>query len=326
MKSLVDLPAVVLESHVTSVYADTLGSYEFPHRYLKYFDAASYGSPILAVIYEPRGEDNSGRMAYVGWAWVTHPPVPTGRETKNGEDLFVVTYDGGINWFPHDARREMNGEPLEGWLRAKPRGRSRNVATFGRAVRPIQAGDVIRIFGAAGQDIGALEIADREIDYPERVEHESPAVLAAERARRIVEVLERDAQFRRDVLAAYQNRCAISSFEVGTVPFYQARRILDAAHIRPIALQGPDHVTNGLTLTPTLHRLFDEGLFGLTYSARGLETRVSPRLERRMIESPDGRFRLPLEDGLLVTLPAAITLRPDPAQIAYHAREVFLAS
>ena len=85
-------------------------------------------------------------------------------------------------------------------------------------------------------------------------------------------------------------------------------------------------MTNGLALTPSLHRLFDEGLFGLTYSARGLETRVSPRLERRMIESPDGRFRLPLEDGLLVALPAAITLRPDPAQIAYHAREVFLAS
>jgi hypothetical protein len=85
-------------------------------------------------------------------------------------------------------------------------------------------------------------------------------------------------------------------------------------------------VTNGLALTPTLHRLFDEGLFALIYSARGLETRVSPRLERRMIESPDGRFRLPLEDGLLVALPAAITLRPDPAQIAYHAREVFLGS
>lgn len=325
MKSLVDLPAVVLESHITSVYADTPGAYEFPRRYLKHFEAASFGSPILAVIYEPRGDDSSGRMAYVGWTWVTQPPMGTGRRTKSGEDLFVVTYDGGINWFPHDARREMNGEPLELWLRAKPRGRSRNVATFGRAVRPIVASDVVRIFGSGGQDIGALEITDREIAYPERVEHEAPAVIAAERARRIVQVLERDAQFRRDVLGAYQNRCAISSFEIGTVPTYQARRILDAAHIRPIALQGPDHVTNGLALTPTLHRLFDEGLFGLTYSARGLETRVSPRLERRMIESPDGRFRLPLEDGLLVALPAAITLRPDPAQIAYHAREVFLA-
>jgi len=45
-----------------------------------------------------------------------------------------------------------------------------------------------------------------------------------------------------------------------------------------------------------------------------------------MIESPDGRFRMPLEDGLLVVLPAAVTLRPDPAQIAFHARNVFLAS
>ncbi len=311
---------------MTSVYADTLGSYEFPRRYLRFFDAASYGSPVLAVIYEPRGDDNTGRMAYVGWTWVTQRPTPTGRTTKNGEDLFVVTYDGGINWFPRDAHREMNGEPLEGWLRSRPRGRARNVATFGRAVRPISAGDVIRIFGAAGQDIGALEVADREMDYPDRAEHESPASLAAERAHRVVSVLERDAQFRRDVLGAYMRRCAISGFEIGTIATYQARRILDAAHIRPVALQGPDHVTNGLALTPTLHRLFDEGLFTLRYSNRGLETRVSPRLERRMIESPDGRFRLPLEDGLLVALPAAITLRPDPAQIGYHAREVFLAA
>lgn len=85
-------------------------------------------------------------------------------------------------------------------------------------------------------------------------------------------------------------------------------------------------MTNGLALTPTLHRLFDEGLFALAYSSHGLVTRVSPRLERCMVESPDGRFRLPLEDGMRVTLPAAMTLRPDPAQIAYHAREVFLAS
>ncbi len=323
---MADLPAVVLESHVTSVYADTLGSYEFPRRYLRLFDAASFGSPILAIIYEPRGDDNSGRMAYVGWTWITQSPLPTERKTKNGEDLFLVTYDGGINWFPHDARREINGEPLEGWLRERPRGRARNVATFGRAVRRITPIDVVRIFAAGGQDIGALEIADREINYPERAEHEAPALLAAERAHRLVTVLERNAQFRRDVLAAYQGRCAISGFEVGSVATYQARRILDAAHIRPVSLAGPDHVTNGLALTPTLHRLFDEGLFTLAYSNRGLETRVSPRLERRMIESPDGRFRMPLEDGLLIPLPAAVTLRPNPAQIAYHARHLFLAS
>jgi putative restriction endonuclease len=326
MQSVPDFPVVVLESHVTSVYADTQGAYEFPRRYLRFLESASHASPILAVIYEPRGDDNSGRMAYVGWTWITQPPTPAGRKTKSGEDLFLVTYDGGISWFPHDARREIGGEPLEGWLQAKPRGRLRNVATFGRAIRPITATDVVRIFAAGGQDIGALETADRELDYPERADHVSPMQLAAERAQRVVKVLERDAQFRRDVLAAYGNRCAISGFEVGSVATYQARRIIDAAHIRPISLDGPDHVTNGLALTPTLHRLFDEGLFSLGYSSRGLETRVSPRLDRRMIESPDGRFRMPLENGLLVRLPTAMTLRPDPAQIAFHARNVYLAT
>lgn len=326
MKSRGDLPAIVLESHVTSVYADTLGSYEFPRRYLRLFHAASFDAPILAVIYEPRGDDSSGRMAYVGWTWVTQPPMPTGRTTKNSEDLFVVTYDGGINWFPQDARREINGEPLEGWLREKPRGRARNVATFGRAVRTIAPIDVVRIFAAGGQDIGALELVDREISYSERAEHEAPAVLAAERAHRLVAVVERNAKFRRDVIAAYGGRCAISGFAVGSIATYQARRILDAAHIRPVSLAGPDHVTNGLALTPTLHRLFDEGLFTLAYAGHGLETLVSPRLERRMIESDDGRFRIPLTDGLLVALPAAVTQRPDPAQIAYHARHLFQAS
>ena len=323
---MADLRAVVLESHVTSVYADTLGSYEFPRRYLRLFESASYASPMLAVIYEPRGEDGSGKMAYVGWTWITQPPVPTGQTTKNGEDLFLIAYDGGINWFPRDARREIGGEPLEAWLRAKPRGRLRNVATFGRAVRPIGPADVVRIFAAGAQDIGTLDAADREIEYPERAEHVPATQLAAERAQRLVKVLERDAQFRRDVLAAYQHRCAISGFEVGSVATYQARRILEAAHIRPVSLDGPDHVTNGMALTPTLHRLFDEGLFTLVYSGRGLETRVSPRLERRMVESPDGRFRMPLEDGLLVVLPSAVTLRPDPAQVAYHARHLFMAS
>ncbi|HSW41967.1 MAG TPA: HNH endonuclease [Patescibacteria group bacterium] len=179
---------------------------------------------------------------------------------------------------------------------------------------------------AAGQDVGALETADRELSYPERAEHLAPALLAAERAHRVVNVLERNAQFRRDVLAAYQNRCAISGFEVGPVATYQARRIIDAAHIRPVSLDGADHVTNGLALTPTLHRLFDEGLFTLAYADRGLETRISPCLDRRMIESPDGRFRMPLEDGLLVALPTAVTMRPDPAQIAYHSRNIFLSA
>ena len=324
MNSASELPAVVLESHVTSEYADTLGSYEFPRLYMRSLANSSHAQPTFAVIYEPRGEDNSGRMAYVGWTWITQPPVPTGRKTKNGEDLFVVTYDGGINWFPHDARREIAGEPLEGWLQAKPRGRLRNVATFGRAIRTIAPADVV----ASSPRVARTSARLRSLTgmrYPERSEHVTPAQLVAKRAQRVVRVLERDAKFRRDVLAAYANRCAVSGFEVGSVAIYQARRIIDAAHIRPISLDGPDDVTNGLALTPTLHRLFDEGLFSLAFSDRGLETRVSPRLDRRMIESPDGRFRMPLEDGLLVALPAAITLRPDPAQITFHARNVFIA-
>ena len=51
---------------------------------------------------------------------------------------------------------------------------------------------------------------------------------------------------------------------------------MQAAHIRPVASQGPDSVRNGLALTGTLHWLFDRGLLaigedlGILVSPQGL--------------------------------------------------------
>lgn len=67
-----------------------------------------------------------------------------------------------------------------------------------------------------------------------------------------VQKLSRESKFRKMVLAAYDNRCAISRIQL---------KLLDAAHILPVASSiSTDHITNGLSLSPTFHRAYDNAL------------------------------------------------------------------
>jgi putative restriction endonuclease len=76
--------------------------------------------------------------------------------------------------------------------------------------------------------------------------------------RRIIQTLtrlSRDANFRQQVLDAYGHRCAVTRAQL---------RLVDAAHILPVGSPGSnDHVTNGLALSPTYHRAYDNGLIYL---------------------------------------------------------------
>lgn len=81
-----------------------------------------------------------------------------------------------------------------------------------------------------------------------------PADIEDERERRVRSVVERQGQpeFRNELFAAYEGKCAISGCAVGAV--------LEAAHI--IAYQGAatNVVQNGLLLRADLHTLFDQDL------------------------------------------------------------------
>jgi putative restriction endonuclease len=75
----------------------------------------------------------------------------------------------------------------------------------------------------------------------------------------------RDPLFRDAVLAAYDQRCAVTGFQamIGGVPF-----ALEAAHVQWHSKGGPSDVTNGIALNPTLHKLFDHGAWSLTDDRR----------------------------------------------------------
>jgi putative restriction endonuclease len=309
---------LVLESFVGSNYADSPDSYEFPPQYLRFFEPLTGGEPIVAVIYEPRGDRNHGRMAYVGWAMLQSPPIDSSRRNSRGQILYRVQYVDRYREFDRIVPREATGDPVETWLRPLARGRERNVATFGRAVRPLIDVD-LQLIMSLGFPNGVERL---NIEAP--AEHQfAESITTEERSRRLVTAVQREARFRDEVLVAYGHRCLLSGLSVGTSPS-QAYGLLDAAHIRPVGSQGADSIGNGMALTPTLHRLFDKGLFTLTYRRTSLEVRTSPRLSDEMIQGRDG-FALSLTDGLSARLPAADLARPARAALEYHQSHIFIA-
>jgi putative restriction endonuclease len=70
----------------------------------------------------------------------------------------------------------------------------------------------------------------------------------------------RDRIFRRNVLRAYSERCAISGLRLING---RGRAEVAAAHIRPVEANGPDIVSNGIALSGTVHWMFDRGLLSL---------------------------------------------------------------
>jgi putative restriction endonuclease len=310
------MKAIVLESGMGSQYEDAPDSYEFQSRYLKFFEPVVSGEQLIAVIYEPRGT-TAGRMAYVGYAEVMSQPIATGRRNRAGEDLWRVHYRHPVVQFEPPVPREILGEPMESWLRARDRGRNRNVATLGRAVRSLSDEDLERILSLAGVDL-LLELSDGAMLEPKET-----LIATHERLERLITVFERRAAFRREVLDAYEYQCAVTGLGLGAVARTKSLGILDAAHIRPVKASGADSVSNGLALTPTLHRLFDQGLFTVRYVEDNLEVLTSPRLSRGMVEVPERGVSLAVNDGTRLSLPRHGVFWPSRDQVIYHQRKVF---
>jgi putative restriction endonuclease len=86
-----------------------------------------------------------------------------------------------------------------------------------------------------------------------------PDTVASVAARRVA-VRVRDPQFAAKVFEADDGRCVVCLFD-GHDSNNDRPVGLDAAHIEWHNIGGPDTLTNGATLCPTHHRLFDRGMF-----------------------------------------------------------------
>jgi putative restriction endonuclease len=117
--------------------------------------------------------------------------------------------------------------------------------------------------------------------------------------------------FRLLVIDAYQRRCAVTGEK--TLP------VLEAAHIKPYANEGPHQVRNGILLRSDLHKLFDVGYVTVTTDLR-LE--VSPRLRE---EWHNGKEYYAHHGKALGCLPADPASLPSREYLAWHNQEVFKA-
>ena len=107
-----------------------------------------------------------------------------------------------------------------------------------------------------GTDTPTLDLVVKAAKSEEIVSQDI-ASLTAERRRIVTNVSRyaRDGNFRQRVLSAYEHRCAVTRAQL---------KLVDAAHILPVSVEGSsDHVSNGIALSPTIHRAYDHGLIFL---------------------------------------------------------------
>lgn len=141
------------------------------------------------------------------------------------------------------------------------------------AVRPISLEDFNRIVAlGCNERAPLLPRTDQENTLTDLSETQSTFVFEQERERASFTVsrIMRDRIFRRVVLRAYSERCAISGIKLINGG---GRAEVAAAHIRPVEANGPDIVSNGLALSGTVHWMFDRGLLSLADDRRILVSR-----------------------------------------------------
>lgn len=156
------------------------------------------------------------------------------------------------------------------------------------------------------------EIADRRIHG---TTGEAPADRFARDEKQALRPLSsrivRDRIFRRVVLRAYDERCAISGLKLINGG---GRAEVAAAHIRPVEANGPDIVSNGLAVSGTAHWMFDRGLISLSDD---LDILIS-----RQTNDPDGVRAFINKDGRAIA-PRRLIERPHPHFLRWHREHCF---
>lgn len=234
-----------------SIYHDVPAyQYQFPRQYL----SRALGSIGDWIVYlEPTKVRES--RGYFAVARVTHIVAdPTAK------DMFLALIDPqSYLEFPQPVAFKAQGHVVErGLLNDSGRLSGRAQA----AVRPVSDDDFARIYSLGMSEnpllprVGTVEAPLGFADEAAPFVWDEPV----ERSRQLTSRLMRDRVFRKVVLRAYGERCAMTGLRLINGG---GRAEVDAAHIKPVQANGPDSVNNGLALSGTAHWMFDRGLISL---------------------------------------------------------------
>lgn len=237
-----------------SIYDDSPAErYQFPGQYLGRVQAC-VGDWI--IYYEPRKvAETRGYFAVAKVQQVIPDPATTG--------MYIALIEAGsyLDFTTPVPFSDEAGLVLErGVLNEQGRisGRAQS------AVRPISPSDFNRIVALGLNDSDpVLPRVGESSPMLELDEEQAPFAFeqTRDRASFMVSRIMRDRIFRRTVLRAYSERCAISGLKLING---RGRAEVAAAHIRPVEENGPDIVSNGIALSGTVHWMFDRGLLSLS--------------------------------------------------------------
>lgn len=276
---------------------DIVARYHFPNRYLA---EAKKAVGDWIVYREPRR--GGGRSGYVA---VAHLVLVEADPAKPG-----FSYARLANFLPFDEVVPLRHEAgfYESRLDYVAEPSAIGSSMRGRSIRTISDEDFGRIARAGLRDTLAPANAIRlELD-PEHADPATRELVAApeeEQERRVVQMLEnrkiREASFRRHVIDAYENRCAVTGLQIINGG---GKAEAQAAHIWPVASGGPDVVQNGIALSATAHWLFDRHLISLTddYGLLVSHNRVPSELQS-LFRNQMQRIHLPRDPRLQPHVP-----------------------
>ena len=182
------------------------------------------------------------------------------------------------------------------------------------AVRPLSAEDFARIVERGlGQDDDFLPRVDQTNQMPGFQDPQVPFqhLAARDRVNQLTNRAVRDRNFRKNVLRAYGERCAITGLRLINGG---GRAEVEAAHIRPVERDGPDIVSNGLALSGTAHWMFDRGLVGLAEDLSILVSRHSNDL---------GAVTTMINSSGKLLAPESLANRPRPEFVDWHRDNCF---
>jgi putative restriction endonuclease len=127
------------------------------------------------------------------------------------------------------------------------------------------------------------------------------------------EIFVRGGVFKREVPKIYDYQCAISGMRVESTTNAQ---LVDACHIIPFAISKNDTITNGISLSPNLHRAFDRGLITIN---NDYIVRVSPAIKEK-----DSPYSLKQFEGKQILLPTNVNYYPSLENLTWHRTECFV--
>lgn len=119
--------------------------------------------------------------------------------------------------------------------------------------------------------------------------------------------------FKKEIPRIYDHRCCISGMKIQTTINAQ---MVDACHIIPFSMTNDDTISNGICLSPNLHRAFDRGLLTIN---EDYIVRISPSVNES--NSPYGITQFA---GKQIDLPQEVKLFPSTQNLSWHRKECFV--